>query len=810
MVKEYVERFNQKDEELYVQFVPNSEAADFLTKNIPRFECPDKELEEIYYFRWWTYRKHIQKTPEGFVITEFLPKVGWAGKYNAINCAAALHYGEGRWLHNSEYLKAYSYYWLRGGGSVRTYVFPVAYALYNNYLVTGNDAVIKDLFPELIKTFEAWEGDHFDAKHGLFWQIDGYEGTELSIGGHGLRPVINASMIADAQAIAKIAALLGNKEQQTRFEQKAAELQKKMLETLWDKDAQFFKVLQLWEKQNMSERGAPKEIPTLADVRELCGYAPWMFGLAKPEHAVAWKFLMDKKHFYAPFGPTFAEQSHPQFTISYKGHECQWNGPTWPMSTSMTLLGLANLLQTEQQKVITKKDYLDLLKVYAHSHHLKKDDGTVVPWIDENLNPFTGDWISRTRLKTWKNGTWSQEAGGVERGKDYNHSEFCDLIISGLVGLRPAEGDILTVYPLATDEWEWFALENVLYHGKTISVIWDKTGKKYGKGQGFMVFVNGKKIATSKRLGELKVDITAKQWKKYVNNPVLGGAELGTCFDLTMLQEDGKYKMWFSWRPKDALAYTESTDGIKWSEPVIVLAPVKEHEWEQGINRPTILKKDGIYHLWYTGQDRPHNKRSHIGYATSTDGIHFERKSDKPVLVAEKGWEKELTVMIPNVEWDAKGKIFKMWYSGGETNEPNAIGYATSPDGLVWTKYKNNPIFSCDKNAKWEQHKVAGAHIFKHGDWYLMFYIGYENEDLARIGLARSKDGITNWERLPTNPIISPDKGAWDASACYKPFVIYNKAEKKWRLWYNGRNGNLERIGLVFLDGDDLGFPEKK
>ncbi|GAP72441.1 hypothetical protein SAMD00024442_31_31, partial [Candidatus Symbiothrix dinenymphae] len=86
------------------------------------------------------------------------------------------------------------------------------------------------------------------------------------------------------------------------------------------------------------------------------------------------------------------------------------------MSTSMTLLGLANLLQTEQQKVITKKDYLDLLKVYAHSHHLKKDDGTVVPWIDENLNPFTGDWISRTRLKTWKNGTWSQEAGGVERG----------------------------------------------------------------------------------------------------------------------------------------------------------------------------------------------------------------------------------------------------------------------------------------------------------------------------------------------------------------------------------------------------------
>ncbi|GHT52798.1 hypothetical protein AGMMS49982_13980 [Bacteroidia bacterium] len=302
--------------------------------------------------------------------------------------------------------------------------------------------------------------------------------------------------------------------------------------------------------------------------------------------------------------------------------------------------------------------------------------------------------------------------------------------------------------------------------------------------------------------------VTTKQWNKYANNPVLGGVELGTCFDIAMLHEDGKYKMWFSWRPKDALAYTESTDGISWSEPVIVLAPLKEHEWEGGINRPAILKKDGIYHLWYTGQDRPHNKRSYIGYATSTDGIHFERKSDKPVLTAEKGWEKELTVMCPNVEWDAKSKLFKMWYSGGETHEPNALGYATSPDGLVWTKYKNNPIFSCDKNTKWEQHKVAGAHIFKHGGWYLMFYIGYENEHLARIGIARSKDGITNWERLPTNPIISPTKDGWDSEACYKPFVIYNKAEKKWRLWYNGRNHQFERIGLVFFDGEDLGFNE--
>ncbi len=329
-------------------------------------------------------------------------------------------------------------------------------------------------------------------------------------------------------------------------------------------------------------------------------------------------------------------------------------------------------------------------------------------------------------------------------------------------------------------------------------------------------------------LSSCRADI---KWTKYENNPVLGGADLGTCFDIAMLQEDGKYKMWFSWRDKVSIAYTESKDGINWSEPTIALASNRESGWENEVNRPTVVKRDGVYHLWYTGQvwyNDWSKSRSWIGYATSTDGIHFEKKSDKPVLVPEKGWEKEHAVMCPNVEWDADTKLYKMWYSGGDIYEPDAIGYATSPDGLVWTKYKNNPIFSSDKNIVWEQHKVAAAHIFKHNDWFLMFYIGYEDEHLARIGVARSKDGITSWERLPKNPIISPPGGgkagqrnpkellpnqtaedSWDASACYKPFVIYDAKEKKWRLWYNGRNGNLERIGLAFLEGEDLGFPTK-
>jgi predicted GH43/DUF377 family glycosyl hydrolase len=143
-------------------------------------------------------------------------------------------------------------------------------------------------------------------------------------------------------------------------------------------------------------------------------------------------------------------------------------------------------------------------------------------------------------------------------------------------------------------------------------------------------------------------------------------------------------------------------------------------------------------------------------------------------------------------------------YSGGEQYEPNAIGYATSPDGLIWTKHESNPIFMPDKSIEWEKAKVTAVQVIQRGDWHLMFYIGFRDRDHAQIGLARSKDGITNWQRHPANPIIRPGQNQWDHDACYKPFAIFDG--QKWLLWYNGRHGGLEQIGVVFHEGEDLGF----
>ena len=162
--------------------------------------------------------------------------------------------------------------------------------------------------------------------------------------------------------------------------------------------------------------------------------------------------------------------------------------------------------------------------------------------------------------------------------------------------------------------------------------------------------------------------------------------------------------------------------------------------------------------------------------------------------------------MCPHVLWDDDSKRYRLWYSGGEQYEPDAIGYATSADGLSWTKHPGNPIFRADSAQAWERHKVTACQVVRHGAWYEMFYIGFRDGDHAQIGLARSKDGISGWERHPANPILRPGAGKWDADAVYKPFRF--PGDGRWRLWYNGRRGGVEQIGMAVHDGDDLGFPK--
>lgn len=186
--------------------------------------------------------------------------------------------------------------------------------------------------------------------------------------------------------------------------------------------------------------------------------------------AAPWAIIWPKgaEGFAAPYGPTTAEQRHPGFLIATAGDDCQWNGPSWPFSTAMTLTALANLINDYSQEVLTKSDYFHLLQVCTRSQRRRLEDGRIVPWIDENLDPFTGAWHAREMRR---------RRGLLDgRGDHYNHSTYCDLIITGLVGLRPGEGPTLRVNPLLPGQvWDWFCLDNVRYHGQILILLWDRT-----------------------------------------------------------------------------------------------------------------------------------------------------------------------------------------------------------------------------------------------------------------------------------------------------------------------------------------------
>lgn len=299
---------------------------------------------------------------------------------------------------------------------------------------------------------------------------------------------------------------------------------------------------------------------------------------------------------------------------------------------------------------------------------------------------------------------------------------------------------------------------------------------------------------------ELQTSDTTGGWAKYRGNPVLGGQLLGMIFDSCVVKENDKYRMWFSWRPRHSIGMVESRNGVNWSAPKIALAPNPLSGWEEEVNRPCVVRRPDGYHMWYTGLSRGH---SNILAATSADGIEWTRVSPQPVMKADQVWEK-VAVMSPSVLWSEADKCYHMWYSGGQHAKPDAIGYATSPDGTSWTKHAENPVFAPTGSSTWDGVKIAGSQVVTSGPEYLMFYMGIDGSDTARIGLARSPDGIRDWQRFPQNPIIRPaaEEQAWDHDSVYRPFALHEDAF--WMLWYNARRGTTHQIGLAVHDGDDL------
>ncbi|MBE6541088.1 MAG: hypothetical protein E7672_01425 [Ruminococcaceae bacterium] len=442
---------------------------------IPLIDISDQTINDVYYYRWFSFCSHIKMTPLGYIVTEFTPSVSWESLYGSIVCPAGHHMYEGRWLHDKKYLDDYARFWFKEGAQPRLYSVWLADAIYAMSKVSGDYTVPEELYPALKDNFAAWENNNrLLGKNNLLYSIDDCDGMEFSASGSGFRPTINSYQYGDAVALSKIAARLGKDDEEEYFINEYTNQKNKINAYLWDKKATFYKnCTNGWWR---------------SDIRELIGYIPWYFNLPDEDKNEAWKYLNDENYFYAPYGPTTTERNHRLFMYPYT-HPCLWNGPSWPFATSQTLTALANFISGYNQDVMTRSDYFNLLKLYANSQYTTNENGDRVPYIDEFLNPFTGKW------------------SGFERGIHYNHSSFCDLVVSGLAGVRAREDEIIEIDPLfGTNDLDYFCCDGILYHGKYLTVIWDKNGDRYGMGKGLKVLVNGEKKAESAVLEKILIE----------------------------------------------------------------------------------------------------------------------------------------------------------------------------------------------------------------------------------------------------------------------------------------------------------------
>lgn len=213
----------------------------------------------------------------------------------------------------------------------------------------------------------------------------------------------------------------------------------------------------------------------------------------------------------------------------------------------------------------------------------------------------------------------------------------------------------------------------------------------------------------------------------------------------TILRQD-LYKMWFNNAENNFqnfhLFYSYSNDGLIWNQPSPLIFTSSSTSWDvSGMGAPSVIYniEDNLYHLWYVAKGELNgSNRWRIGYATSGDGITWT-KHPTPVLETIGGWE-GVDVANPSVLFDEVTHTYEMFYHGD-----HGIGRATSPDGITWTRDPANPILTSTPET-FDSVRVFNPYVLNLNGIYYLYYTGVDNLGRWQIGLATS-------EPLPTPPL---------------------------------------------------------
>ena len=501
---------------------------------MPLFEASDVNLTRAYAFRFRVLKSHIHNNTGTddpglqFVITEFSPAVPWAGRANTIPCAAGHHLTDARWLRAPAVAESYSRWWVSGLQGIRpNYYSWWATAVRRRLQVEGAAALprIAALLSNMSANLAAFAngthppGSAFSRAHDCLWNVPGNEGQERTISGPGCRPLVNALMFGEADALAQLCAAAGDAACAAQWAAAAGQWRERVL-ALWNPALGSFDTLRL---RNASEPGAAN----FSGVRELGSLSsPWFFGAVPPAaaaaYAPAWAAAFDAQGFLGPFGLRTAEARHPEYKCPLPGCAggCYWSGPVWPFETSKLLRAGVDVLQSPllapATPALNRSGWWLLMAQYTAMHadgvwrianYSKADPNATADPRALAADGFLLDglgamWVGE--LGCAEDKTWTDDPA---KGYLYEHSAFVDLVLSGVAGLAPsawapgapAPPPTLAVAPLQPSDaaLAWWCADGVKVGGRIVTVLWDAEGTRYGRGKGLRVLVDGAEAASA-------------------------------------------------------------------------------------------------------------------------------------------------------------------------------------------------------------------------------------------------------------------------------------------------------------------------
>lgn len=186
-------------------------------------------------------------------------------------------------------------------------------------------------------------------------------------------------------------------------------------------------------------------------------------------------------------------------------------------------------------------------------------------------------------------------------------------------------------------------------------------------------------------------------------------------------------------------------------------------------------------------------------YATSTNGVEWTKYASNPILSpTASSWENG-EVAPTSVAWDPSAAQYVLYYHGGNNGGPRQIGRATSTDGIAWTKYASNPILTVGGAGANDQNDCADCKVVRLSatEW-IMLYRGNDSGDTGRIMRATSTDGQT-WAK--TGTVLTPTGTGWEQSGVFGNSTPLIDGEGRWHMWYVGQSsGSVQTTGYAYSD----------